>query len=155
MGFSDYLMVSIVAELKMDYRCITLMQKVGLGTTQKLERIELQLDLSGKLCTESGALCISLQKNRAEDKCQPSPAIRTPRRSGWAGGRGNTPGNVAANHQGVRLRLNGDHRAVTGIRRTVCSPAQPGNPRSSSVAGQPSINRVRARLHHHIPHISN
>jgi hypothetical protein len=33
MGFSDYLMVSIVAKLKMDYRCITLMQKVGLGTT--------------------------------------------------------------------------------------------------------------------------
>jgi hypothetical protein len=27
------LMVSVVAKLKMDYRCVTLMQKVGLGTT--------------------------------------------------------------------------------------------------------------------------
>jgi hypothetical protein len=26
-------MVSVVAKLKMDYRCVTLMQKVGLGTT--------------------------------------------------------------------------------------------------------------------------
>jgi hypothetical protein len=88
MGFSDYLMVSIVAKLKMDYRCVTLMQKVGLCTTQKLEKIELQLGLSDKFFTESVALFLDLQKNHAEDKGQPSPAIRTPRRSGWAGGRG-------------------------------------------------------------------
>ena len=55
-------MVSIVAEFKMDYRCITLMQKVGLGTAQKLERIELQLDLSGKLFIETGALFIGFRK---------------------------------------------------------------------------------------------
>jgi hypothetical protein len=44
--------------------------------------MELQVDLSDKLFTESGALFTSLQKTRAEDKDQPSPAIRTPRRSG-------------------------------------------------------------------------
>jgi hypothetical protein len=33
MEFGDYLMVSIVAKLKMDYRYITLMQKYDLVTT--------------------------------------------------------------------------------------------------------------------------
>jgi hypothetical protein len=33
MEFGNYLMVSIVAKLKMDYRYITLMQKVDLATT--------------------------------------------------------------------------------------------------------------------------
>jgi hypothetical protein len=51
----------------------------------------LQVDLSDKLFTESSALFIGFQKNRAVDKGQPSPAIRTPRRSGWAGDRGKYP----------------------------------------------------------------
>jgi hypothetical protein len=53
--------------------------------------MELQVDLSDKLFTESGALFIGLQKNHAEDKGQPLLAIRTPWRSGWAGGRGKYP----------------------------------------------------------------
>jgi hypothetical protein len=33
MGFGNYLMVSVVTKLNMDYRCITLIQKVDLVTT--------------------------------------------------------------------------------------------------------------------------
>jgi hypothetical protein len=33
MGFGNYLMVSIGTKLNMDYRCITLIEKVGLVTT--------------------------------------------------------------------------------------------------------------------------
>jgi hypothetical protein len=44
--------------------------------------MELQVDLSDKHFTESGALFTGLQKNHADDKDQPSPVIRTPLRSG-------------------------------------------------------------------------
>jgi hypothetical protein len=51
--------------------------------------MELQVDLSDKLFTKSGALFTGLQKNHAEDKDQPSPAIRTPPQLGMVvGGRG-------------------------------------------------------------------
>ena len=49
MGFSDYLMVSIVAKLKINYSFTTLLQKVGLVTTQKLEKIDPKYGLSGAL----------------------------------------------------------------------------------------------------------
>jgi hypothetical protein len=65
-----------------------------------------------------------LQKYRTVDKGQPSPAIRTPRRSGWSSVTAvNILGVVAKGHWGGRLRLNGDPRAITGIRRAESLPA--------------------------------
>ena len=42
-------MVSIVAKLKINYSFTTLLQKVGLVTTQKLEKIDPKYGLSGAL----------------------------------------------------------------------------------------------------------
>jgi hypothetical protein len=87
--------------------------------------MELQVDLSDKLFTESGALFIGLQKNRAEDKGQPSPAIRTPRRSGWAGVRGKYPrqrGSKSLRWQAPVKRRPPDFRRGSAAR--VSSPAR-------------------------------
>jgi hypothetical protein len=76
--------------------------------------MELQVDLSDKLFSESGALFTGLQKNRAEDKDQPSPAIRTPPQLGMVvGGRGKSyrrHGDVSLRWRSPVNRRPPDHR---------------------------------------------
>jgi hypothetical protein len=79
-----------------------------------LEKIGLQLGLSVKLSTESGALFTVFRNITPWIRVSSPPAIRTPPRRDWSSVAAvNILGVVAKGYGGGELRLNGDHRALT------------------------------------------
>jgi hypothetical protein len=61
-----------------------LLQSLGCVTIGIWEKIKLQLGLSDKLFTESGALFIVFRNIAPWIRVSPSPAIRTPTQRGWS-----------------------------------------------------------------------
>jgi hypothetical protein len=137
----------------MVYCSTILLQCVDHVATGIWEKIKLQFDLSNKLFTDSGALFTGLQKYRAVDKGQPSPAIRTPWRSGWAGGRGKYPrqrGSKSLRWQAPVKRRPPCHHRVPLRGELACTIY---GLRSSSNSGRWPINCARVPLLYHIPHL--
>jgi hypothetical protein len=88
MGFSDYLMVSIVAKLKINYSSTTLVQRFDEVHMQILEKTKLQVCLSGCLKEVLHGIVTELNSEHSLAVDHSSAAIRaagvrTRARGGW------------------------------------------------------------------------
>ena len=96
--------------------------------------------------TETEHCASVFRKYHAEDMCPPSPAIRTPRRSGWAGGRGKYPWQRGSESPRCRAPVK---RRSPGCHRNPprgCARQRSHSSGISSLLGRPTINWTLALL---------